>query len=161
MQRPVDYKIVDKPLPTGWEAWENKNLSMHRIIFFFYQSNADLSLTETVNQVRDIIRNQFKIRFWRGMAFSTIYHFEQAPKEEEFNYAFKDIDIEDQPKGTHQWCAIVMKDIKMVQCFHTWMAVKTSPILEALLQSYSTDGFEVNTVKKEKGKLLKMLNTIP
>lgn len=89
------------------------------------------------------------------MGFGFVGVFPSLPKGMEA--CVDDIDVRENAKGTWQWSVICLRNEKVAVGAHMWMQGYLTPVYQHILSHLETDGYKVESFKKEKDKLMKFL----
>nr|NJM04325.1 hypothetical protein [Desulfobacula sp.] len=157
-------EIIECSLPKSkrqdeddWTLWEHKTFNIHRAILY-WPNKSDQTYPEMSDAIRNKIYEKFKVSWWRGFGYGAIIKVPTIPNG--IDKIDDSIDIRDNQNGTWQWTILVCQESNSIIAVHTWMAGFLTPIYEALLNSYRTEGYEVGNFKKEKDKLMKFLTKL-
>jgi len=138
---------------SDWRFWEKRNLNIHRVVGLWTRGPS--SAREIGIQTRATIARRFRRAWWRGLGFGVVVEVRDV---QGFPEEFRElVDGRENPKGTWQWLILVSRARKKASGLHTWIEGYLSPVYRGLLADLEERGFEVESVRKEKDGLMKLL----
>ena len=155
------FEIIESSLPKhfrqeegNWTFWEHKTINIHRSILH-WSANSELSYPAISDAVRVKIKEKYKASWWRGFAYGAIIDVPTTP--DGIDNIGESIDNRDNKNGAWQWIILVCQESKSVVAIHTWTVGFLTPIYEAIIARYRSDGYNVGVFKKDKDKLMQFL----
>ena len=155
---PTSFKSVRFPADGGHEAWEFKNFNRHCVILNQVIDHHDFDLEHYLTTTRRCVQREFRPNIFRGLALGTILELpDYVPGVERIADC---IDTRQRGRIVWQWAIIAMRGARTALGIHTWMAVYLTPFHNQVLQEYASDGFTVDTFKRDKDRLVETLSKI-
>ncbi len=141
-----------------WRLWEKKTFNIHRGVVHWRPDASSLSASDLSSLVRSTVKECFRISWWRGFGFGVVLELPSAP--EGLESIHDGIDTTANSKGTWQWAVLSIDDVRATVGVHTWIKGYLTPVYQELLEHYRSQGHQVGSVKKEKGKALRLLMSL-
>ena len=143
---------TDLPDPE-WSFWEKKNLNIHRVVALWTRGSS--SPREIEIQARAAVSRRFKSAWWRGLGFGVVVDVRDV---ERFPDAFLPfVDGRANRSGTWQWVILVSPTRRRAAGLHNWIEGYLSPVYRGLLERLGERGFAVESGRKEKDGMMKLL----
>jgi hypothetical protein len=119
--------------------WEHKTFNIHRAVVYWDASNLQPTIDDIRNDIRTLIKDNFKVRFWRGFGFGSITELSELP--DDIGNFEKCVDQRDNRNGTWQWAVIIGNNSKKYLSNHTWAKGYLTPVYESLLNYIQSSGY--------------------
>lgn len=138
---------------SDWRFWERRNLNIHRVVALW--TGGASAAREIGTQTRATLGRRFRRAWWRGLGFGVVVEVRDL---ERFPEEFQDlVDGRENPKGTWQWVILVSRSRRKAAGIHTWIEGYLSPVYRGLLGRLEEEGYEIESVRKEKDGLMRFL----
>lgn len=142
----------------GWTFWELRNINMHRVVGLLRADApiADVGTLDTT--LRGVLGRTFKRAWWRGIAYGVVADvgsFSATPDDLKVL-----VDGRENTKGTMQWVVLVDGQAHTATGVHTWLEGYLGPVYRAVLQALADQGYQVNSIMKEKDGLMRVLTAV-
>lgn len=136
-----------------WSFWEKRNLNLHRVVALCRY--APPTARELAARCRDTLGLHFRCAWWRGLGFGVVVELRDAA-------GFPDeylplVDGRANAQGTWQWVILVSRARRLAWGLHTWIEGYLSPVYRGLLNRLEEQGFAIESARKEKDGLMKLL----
>jgi len=155
---PKEMQLRSDVLEPSWTFWERRTLNIHRVVGL---SRTDLRVTDARTldaQLRATFARNFKRAWWRGIAYGAIVNVGTlALTPDDLKIL---VDEYENNKGTMQWVILLAGDARKATGVHTWIEGFLSPVYRAVLQSLSDNGYQIESVMKEKNGLMRFLTAV-
>jgi hypothetical protein len=136
-----------------WCFWEKRNLNIHRVVGLW--TGGPSSARTIGKETRATLARHFRRAWWRGLGFGAVVEVRDI---EGFPEEFRElVDGRENSKGTWQWVVLVSPEHRKAAGLHTWIEGYLSPVYRALLAFLHEQGFEIESVRREKDGLMKVL----
>lgn len=146
--RPIEF-----PGDLDWRFWEKRNWNLHRVVALWTPGSS--SAREVGIAARAVIEKRFRCAWWRGLGFGVVVEVRDV---EGFPEAFLPlVDGRENRAGTWQWVILVSSSRRKAAGLHTWIEGYLSPVYRGLLERLGDRGFAVESVRKEKDGMMKLL----
>ena len=132
-------KKLDVDFGREWSLWEYKTFNIHRAIVHWNAPNFQVTMGDIQKNIRALIKDNFKIRFWRGFGFGSIIELSELP--DDMGNFEECINQRDNRNGTWQWAIITGKNSKKYLSNHTWAKGYLTPVYESLLNFIKGSGY--------------------
>lgn len=143
----------DDAAESDWRFWEKRNLNLHRVVALWTRGSS--SPREIEIQARAAVSRRFKSAWWRGLGFGVVVDVRDV---ERFPDAFLPfVDGRANRAGTWQWVILVSPTRRKAAGLHNWVEGYLSPVYRGLLERLGERGFAVESVRKEKDGMMKLL----
>jgi hypothetical protein len=136
-------QVINIDIGREWLLWEHKAFNIHRAVIHWDASKLKLTLSDIQKNVRDLIKRQFKVRFWRGFGFGTVVALAELPYD--ISAFEKSVDQRDNRQGTWQWIILIDNNSKKYLSNHTWAKGYLTPIYESILSNLESNGYATAT----------------
>jgi hypothetical protein len=142
----------------GWTFWERRTLNIHRVVGLSHGDRPFTDARTLDTELRAALARNFKRAWWRGIAYGVVVDVGTL------TMALDDlkilVDEYENNKGTMQWVILLAGDAPRVTGVHTWVEGFLSPVYRAVLQALSDNGYQIESVMKEKNGLMRLLTAV-
>lgn len=151
-------KPLSVDLPPAWQLWQYKSLNMHRGVIHWDASRTRCTLPEIRDQIRTVVRDQFRPSWWRGFGFGVIVSLN------DFDESLKDaadlVDVRNNGKGCWQWIVLHFPASQAAAGICTWTEGYLAPVYRDLLSSLQATGVACESYRKDMDAFTKTLRDI-
>jgi hypothetical protein len=151
-------QLRESTLGNEWQIWEHKTFNIHRGVLHWRPTIANLSYVDMVAQIREQVKANYSISWWRGFAFGVVIESPEIPAD--ISMIEESIDTRASSKGTWQWTVFICEPTQTLIGIHTWTEGYLSPAYRDLLKHFESLSWTVGSFKKEKDKLMQFLTAI-
>ena len=109
-------------------------------------------------ELRAAFARNFKRAWWRGIAYGAVVNIGTLTLTLDDLKIL--VDEYENTTGTMQWVILLAGDMPKVTGVHTWVEGFLSPVYRAVLQALSENGYEIQSVIKERNGLMKFLTAV-
>ena len=136
-----------------WRFWEKRSLNLHRVVGLWTHGSS--SAREVGVEARGAIGKGFRGAWWRGLGFGIVV---EVRNVESYPEAFLPlVDGRENRAGTWQWVILVSATGRKAAGLHTWIEGYPSPVYRGLLERLDERGFAIESARKDKDGLMKLL----
>lgn len=145
-------------LPSTWRLWQYKSLNIHRGVIHWNATSIRCTLPEIRNQVRTVVREQFRPSWWRGFGFGAVVSLDHL--DESFESVSDLVDVRNNTKGVWQWIVLHFPALQAAAGVCTWTEGYLTPVYRDLLFALEESGFACESYQKDMDALMKALVAI-